>query len=134
MTGPLFKEGFIMNAENVLKLVDAGFTAAEVRELLDWVADTGARVPAADPEPEPAADPEPEPAADPEPEPAADPEPEPADPSYELLTSLNQQVTQLRKAIQASNIKGNSTEGAKVDQMGDVMAHIVNRGRENNGR
>lgn len=62
--------------EQVMKLVNAGFTAEQIMNLV--ALDGTARQPTQ--EPKPAADPQPEPAPAPDPEPAPAPEPKPAAP------------------------------------------------------
>lgn len=69
--------------EQVMKLVNAGFTAEQIMNLvaLDGTARQPTQeAPAADPQPEPA------PAPDPEPDPAPDPEPDPVLAAIEKLT------------------------------------------------
>ena len=77
-----------MKIEDVLKLVDAGFTADQIREMN-----------AADPAPEPApSTPDPTPEATPAPEssPAADPQP---DPAKQLTEMINQRFAEIISAI-----------------------------------
>lgn len=73
-----------MTVQEIFKLLDAGFTAAEIRAM-----NPADPAPAADPKPAPVKEPavDPAPAADPKPAPAAEP---PADPAPEPPASSSQ--------------------------------------------
>lgn len=83
-----------MNYSEVKNLLDAGFTADEIRTMLNNPQNPQENPQPADPTPEPT------PATDPTPEPTPTPEPEPAD---ERFNQLNDTMNRILKAIQASN-------------------------------
>lgn len=93
-----------MRAEDILKLIDAGFTKADIIGLFS------AAEPAADPAPK-------EPPAPPEPAPA----PAPADNSAAVLAAIDG----LTKAIQASNILNSNTR-VNEETTDDILAEIIN--------
>ena len=103
-----------MRYEEIINLLDRGFTPDQITAL------TGAAAP--DPEPEPA-DPEP----DPEPAPA-DPEPAPADPEPDPeISRLNTEIENLKKQLQAQNIKTQSVSILPGDRetVESVLATII---------
>lgn len=103
-----------MNTENVLALINAGFTVDEVRRMM------------ADPaEPEAPA----EPAPAPEPEPAPEPAPAPAKDPVELLQTieaLRQQIEDLRSTFSAAAVRQDNFGGSDKESVGDVLAAIIN--------
>lgn len=103
-----------MRYEEIINLLDRGFTPDQITAL------TGAAAP--DPEPAPA-DPEP----DPEPTPA-DPEPAPADPESDPeITGLRSEIENLKKQLQAQNIKTQSVSILPGDRetVESVLATII---------
>lgn len=103
-----------MRYEEIINLLDRGFTPDQITAL------TGAAAP--DPEPAPA-DPEP----DPEPTPA-DPEPAPADPEPDPeISRLNTEIENLKKQLQAQNIKTQSVSILPGDRetVESVLATII---------
>lgn len=94
-----------MNTENILKLIDAGFTAEEIRGML-----TEPAAPA--PEPAPAADPEP---AAPEPAPADQPGLNANDALAAILNRMNDTLNR----IQAANVIRDNTSSAGSEQTAD---------------
>lgn len=103
-----------MRYEEIINLLDRGFTPDQITAL------TGAAAP--DPEPAPA-DPEP----DPEPTPA-DPEPAPADPKPDPeITGLRSEIENLKKQLQAQNIKTQSVSILPGDRetVESVLATII---------
>lgn len=103
-----------MRYEEIINLLDRGFTPDQITAL------TGAAAP--DPEPAPA-DPEP----DPEPAPA-DPEPAPADPEPDPeISRLNGEIENLKKQLQAQNIKTQSVSILPGDRetVESVLATII---------
>lgn len=103
-----------MRYEEIINLLDRGFTPDQITAL------TGAAAP--DPEPAPA-DPEP----DPEPTPA-DPEPAPADPEPDPeISRLNGEIENLKKQLQAQNIKTQSVSILPGDRetVESVLATII---------
>ena len=100
--------------EEIINLLDRGFTPDQITAL------TGAAAP--DPEPAPA---EQEP--DPEPTPA-DPEPAPADPEQDPeISRLNGEIENLKKQLQAQNIKTQSVSILPGDRetVESVLATII---------
>lgn len=105
-----------MNTENVLALINAGFTVDEVRRMM------------ADPA-EPEAPAEPAPAPDPEPEPAPDPAPAQGQDPVELLQTieaLRQQIEDLRSTFSAAAVRQDNFGGSEKETVGDVLAAIIN--------
>lgn len=105
-----------MNTENVLALINAGFTVDEVRRMM------------ADPA-EPEAPAEPAPAPDPEPEQAPEPAPAPAKDPVELLQTieaLRQQIEDLRSTFSAAAVRQDNFGGSDKESVGDVLAAIIN--------
>ena len=103
-----------MRYEEIINLLDRGFTPDQITAL------TGAAAP--DPEPAPEEqEPDPEPApADPEPAPA-DPEPDPE------ISRLNGEIENLKKQLQAQNIKTQSVSILPGDRetVESVLATII---------
>ena len=111
-----------MDISEVNRLLDLGFTAEYIMGL--DAAPAQAPAPRADPEPSPAADPEPAPVTDPVPAPAADPEPAPATiPGLDVLT---QQIANLTRALQASNIKSDIIDNPPQTAEDILGAALVN--------
>lgn len=102
-----------MNAESILKLVDAGFTKEDILAL----AGTAPPEKAEPPEDEPAPQPEPEP----EPEKPAQP-----DPNEERYNELLAAMQKLTGAIQASNIQNSSNREEPPLSAEDILAEVVN--------
>lgn len=94
-----------MKIEDVLKMIDAGFTSDEIRSMMAPAADP---VPAADPAPAPA------PAADPEPAPAAA-----AQPGLDAITALNTILEKMNVKLdqmQQANIYRDASSAGGQDQ------------------
>ena len=92
-----------MTVQEIMKLIDAGFTADEIRQL-----NGAAAAPA--PEPVPAPDSEPAPASNTEPAPAPDPAPAPAQPAApswfeDFVKKNNEEMAQLQRALQVQNVR-----------------------------
>ena len=101
-----------MKTDDILKLIDAGFTKEEILKL-----DTGK-----DPEPEPTKDPEPEPTKDPEPEPAKEKIPDQTD----MLKFIADQFEKMTKSIQESNIINSDTKLKNDNKTGpEVLAEVI---------
>jgi len=96
----------MINVDDILKLVNAGFTKAEILQL-------SAAAPAGDPAPAPAPAGDPAPAPAPAGDPAGDPAPAPAtapeDLTQKLLNGITGQLQALTSAVQANNIRGASS-------------------------
>lgn len=102
-----------MNTNDILKLIDAGFKADEIRALL------GAKP--TEPAPEPKPEPAPEPKPEPKPEPAPEPKPEPKDRTDEVL----QAIKDLTGAIQLQNLKGSTGTKTEPESETDIVASIL---------
>lgn len=113
-----------MTKEDVLKLVNAGFTKDEIIALVGPTAQ--------DPKPEPAqapaTAPEPEPAPAPEPAPQPAPSPEQAD----AIAALTQQVANLTALVQKSNMLRMEQPEIKPESAEDLLADIIYPTRGNN--
>ncbi len=103
-----------MKSEDVLALINAGFTADEVRRMLE-------------PEqaPEPAPTPEPAPAPDPEPALAPEPEKDPVE-LLQTIEALRQQIEDLRSTFSAVAVRQDNFGGPDKETVGDVLASIIN--------
>lgn len=112
-----------MNTIDIMKLVNAGFTKAEIQAMA--AADTPA--PAPDPAPTPAPAPAPDPAPDPAPAPA-DPDPAPApapDPAGDAISKLTAEVTRLTTLVQKANLLNSEQPQIKRETPEDVIASII---------
>ena len=94
-----------MTFDQLMKLLDAGFTKAEIMEL------NGTPAPVPQPEPEPAPQPEPEP----QPEPA----PAPQNDQAAILAKLEE----LNQTIIRSNI--NNSKQPETESVDDILAAII---------
>ena len=79
-----------MTVDQVLKLIDAGYTAAEIKAM---------DMPAPDPKPEPAPAPDPKPDPAPAPDPKPEPAPDPLDAIKAQLQGLTDVVEKMSKSI-----------------------------------
>lgn len=104
-----------MNTENVLALINAGFTADEVRRMM------------ADPaEPEAPAEPaDNKPVGEPAPEPANDPGSDPVQ-LLQTIEALRQQIEDLRSTFSAAAVRQDNFGGSEKESVGDVLAAIIN--------
>lgn len=82
-----------MKAEEILKLIDAGYTKTDIEAMT---------------QPEPTPEPQPEPQPEPEPQPDPTQEPQPENGTEKRLSALEQGIADLVKAIQASNLRNDS--------------------------
>lgn len=98
-----------MTFEQLMKLLDAGFTKAEIMAL------NGTQEPAPQPEPEP----EPAPAPQPEPEPQPEPAPAPQNDQAAILAKLEE----LNQTIIRSNI--NKSRQPETESVDDILATII---------
>lgn len=106
-----------MDLNDILKLVNAGFTKAEIMQL--------SAAPAGDPAPAPASDPAPAPApaGDPAPAqaPAQAPAPAPEDLTQKLLNGITGQLQALTSAVQANNIRGANAPANAPETTEDII-------------
>lgn len=101
-----------MKAEDILKLIDAGFSHDEIIAM-NGPAET-------EPEKEPAVDPEPEQAPEPQQAPA------PAvDPNEKRYDELLQAVQKLTGAIQAGNILNSNNRAEETKTAEQIMAEVL---------
>lgn len=107
-----------MTIDQIMKLLDAGYTKEEIAALTS------------DPEPAPEVKPEPVPPA-PEPEVKTDPEPAPepaADQTGARLDALEKSIASLIKTIQVSNVNNKNIQTLPTDStkiVDDAMASII---------
>ena len=118
-----------MESLEVLKLVEAGFTADEIRQMMK-PQENNPQNPQVNPQPEP--QPETRQETQPEPQPETQPVPQPN------FDQLNDTMNKLIKTIQTANLHNNSTESisgstdinTKVDQ---IMAGLIRPEHEKKG-
>ena len=114
-----------MTGDQVLKLLESGFTAEEIRKMQE-----PAPEPQKDPQPEPQKDqePAPEPQKDQEPAPEPKKEPEPSE-TEKRLGALETSIEKLVKTLQESNLKKASFNSDPADsleaQTDKIMASII---------
>ena len=107
-----------MNYSEVKALLEAGFNADEIRQMLN------PQNPQDNPQPDPEPTPEPDPQPTPEPEKETKPEPE----SDNRFNQLNETMTKILKAIQGNNLQNNSikTIDADIDtQVDKIMGSLI---------
>ena len=119
-----------MNYSEVKDLLNAGFTADEIRSMINPQNSQN------NPQP----DPEPEPQPEPEPEPQPEPEPDNADQISELkelFQGLKESNEKLVKVIQASNIQNASFGSNSVDDINkkaeDALRSLIRPDLEKEG-
>lgn len=103
-----------MKPEDILKLVNAGFSKSEIMAIC------GQQIQEAAPAPEPEPEPAPDPVPDPEPQPAPAP-----DPASEAIAKLTQQVTNLTNLVQKSNLLRSEQPVIKETKPEDIIASII---------
>lgn len=105
-----------MKYEEVIKLLDAGYSRDEILAMKD--------------EPAPAPDPEPAP-GDPEPAPAPDPA---ADVTAEIMEEVKGMFAEMKKELTAMNILNSRQESDDVKTGEDILASIINPVNNNGGK
>ena len=111
-----------MNYSEVKALLEAGFNADEIRQMLNPQNPQDNTQP--DPEPTPEPDSEPTPEPDPEPT----PEPSPAPELDNRFNQLNETMTKILKAIQGNNLQNNSVKSIDADintQVDKIMGSLI---------
>lgn len=114
-----------MNYSEVKELLAAGFTADEIREMMN-----NPQNPQNNPQPEPQPDPEPAPQPDPEPAPQPDPAPQP-EPAQDdsRFEALNNTMERLIRTIQSSNLQSSTMDTPSKDdinkQVDSIMSSII---------
>ena len=108
-----------MNANDILTLLKAGYTKAEIDAM-------NAPQPDPQPQPQPQPDPQPQPQPQPDPQPQPQPQPTAQDPSAQLAAVLASMQETL-KQMQAANIAGSNNPEPKTthDQAMEIMANII---------
>jgi hypothetical protein len=106
-----------MNIEQIIKLIDAGYTKEDIEKM---------NHPAADPAPAPEAK-QPE-QKQPEPVPAPEPKPEEKKPESEPVNAqMLKELQDLKKAVFAMNIM-QSSQPDKTDSVDDILAKALKEG------
>ena len=110
-----------MKFDDVMLLIKAGYTKAEIQEMANVVTE-----PIAEPAPEPT----PEPIAEPTPEPAPEPAPtlengQPMDQILQMLQGMIQQNQQTLQAMQAANIQAARMPADTKETPEDLIAKII---------
>lgn len=100
----------MISVDDILKLVNAGFTKAEIMQLSAA----------------PAGDPAPAPEDDPAPAPASDPAPAPEDMTQKLLNGITGQLQALTSAVQANNIRGANAPANAPETTEDIIKSMFN--------
>lgn len=113
-----------MDLNDILKLVNAGFTKAEIMQLSEAPAGDPAPAPAQTPTPAPAPDPAPTPAPAGDPAPA--PAPAPEDMTQKLLNGITGQLQALTSAVQANNIRGANAPANAPETTEDIIKSMFN--------
>ena len=108
-----------MTGDQVLKLLESGFTAEEIRKMQE-------PAPEPEPQPEPQTEPEPERQQETAPEPQKEPEPSETE---KRLGALETSIEKLVKTLQESNLKNSSFQSDPADsleaQTDKIMASII---------
>ena len=105
-----------MNYSEVKALLEAGFNADEIREMLN------PQNPQENPQPDPEPTPESTPEPTPEPAPESTPEPD------NRFNQLNETMTKILKAIQGNNLQNNSVKSIDADidtQVDKIMGSLI---------
>ena len=100
----------MISVDDILKLVNAGFTKAEIMQL----------------NAAPAGDPAPAPEDDPALAPASDPAPAPEDMTQKLLNGITGQLQALTSAVQANNIRGANAPANAPETTEDIIKSMFN--------
>ena len=99
-----------MKYEEIIKLLDAGYSREEIMEMKNAPADN-------EPEPAPAPD---------EPKPAADI-------TGEIMAEVKDMFAEMKKELTAMNIMNSRQEGEELKTGEDILANIINPTRKNGG-
>ena len=111
--------------EEVMKLIEAGFNADEIRLMMNGNTEEHSE-PAKDTEP--VKDPDPEPVKEPvkEPEPVKDPEPDQFAEYMRSIEALRQEVENLRSTFSAAAVRMDNINQPAPETVSDVLASIIN--------
>ena len=99
-----------MKYEEIIKLLDAGYTREEIMEMKNAPADN---------EPDPAPDQE-------------DPKPV-SDITGEIMAEVKDMFAEMKKELTAMNIMNSRQEGEELKTGEDILANIINPTRKNGG-
>ena len=99
-----------MKYEEIIKLLDAGYTREEIMDMKNAPADN---------EPDPAPDQE-------------DPKPE-ADITGEIMAEVKDMFAEMKKELTAMNIMNSRQDGDDIKTGEDILANIINPTRKNGG-
>ncbi len=102
-----------MKYEEIIKLLDAGYSREEILAMKE----------------------DPAPAPEPEPDPAPAPEPEPvSEITNEIMEEVKGMFTEMKKELTAMNIMNSRQDGDDIKTGEDVLANIINPTmKKNNG-
>lgn len=101
-----------MNIEQLIKMIDAGYTKEEIEKMTD---------PKQEPKPEPKAEQEPKP------EPKAEHEPKPESKQEQADDPVLKELQDLKKAVYAMNIM-QSNQPPKSNSVDDILAKALKEG------
>lgn len=108
-----------MDITQVTKLIEAGFTAQEIREMMQGTQ------PESQPEPQPEPETKPEPETPPETKPEPEPKPQP-DQTEQRLTNIENNISSLLKAIQENNVRKDTQLGGSTKSMQELTNEAMN--------
>lgn len=117
----------MLTYDQIITLSDKGFSPDQIVKL------TGEELPEPTPKPEPEPSPEPQPGPSPEPQPGPSPEPQPEPSPASLSSVLNEaikgftaEVAEMKKALQASNIRTVIREDdPHTKSADDILAEMI---------
>ena len=117
----------MLTYDQIITLSDKGFSPDQIVKL------TGEEIPepSPEPQPEPFPEPSPEPQPEPFPEPSPEPQPEPSPASLssilnEAIKGFTAEVAEMKKALQASNIRTVSREDdPPTKSADDILAEMI---------
>lgn len=113
----------MLTYDQIITLSEKGFSPDQIVKL------TGEEIPEPAPEPQPEPSPEPSPEPEPEPSPQPSPEPSPASLSSvlnEAIKGFTAEVAEMKKALQASNIRTVSREDdPPTKSADDILAEMI---------
>ena len=113
----------MINVDDILKLVNAGFTKAEIMQLS--AAQASDPAPAGDPAPAPAGDPAPAPVVK-EPEKIGKTDIDQASAFDKMLQGITGQLQALTSAVQANNIRGANAPANAPETTEDIIKSMFN--------
>ena len=124
-----------MTLNDVLKLLDAGFTKDEIMAFESVQTSINGSTDFHNPDL--VVQPEPQPEPQPEQQPEEKPEPQPEPQQDPVMSQLNENISKLIKTIQASNLASNKTDSLGVDlnkQVDTIMESLIRPIKEANSK